>query len=70
MKGLSFLSRVGDFFQERYSFRSAGSMYFIGACSASPDCEEDDPLDDDSDEEADWAPELTSTSEDWGEFWG
>ena len=58
------LSKVGHFFQERYSFRSAGSMYFIGACS-SPD---DDPLDEDNDEDADWAPELTSTSEDCGEF--
>ena len=40
-------------------------MYFIGACS-SP---EDEPLDEDNDEAADWAPELTRTSEDCGEFY-
>ena len=59
------LSKVGDFFQERYSLRSAGSMYFIGDCSSPDDV---DPLDEHSDEDADCAPELTSTRDDCGEF--
>ena len=61
-----FLSKVGHFFQERYSLRRAGSMYFIGACS-SPD-DDVEPLDEHSEEDADCAPELTSTSDDCGEF--